>query len=160
MSDKLDPHEQKVVADVARFGWHCMRVASAIDDPIQTTFAYTIGLNHSYGWPELICLGLDTEILQRLLAGAIDELRSQSALPRPGMVLTEVAHGYSCRLAEFSSSLMHQDLGWALWFARHEGYDPSQIQCLQLVWPDRHGRFPDNPDCVVDVRLLQTPVEN
>jgi hypothetical protein len=68
------------------------------------------------------------------------------------MILHKVAEAFPCRLIEFSSSLMHQDLGWALWFARHKGLDPSRIKCLQLVWPDRHGRFPEDPDCIADVR--------
>lgn len=157
MSEQLDAAERKAVDDVARFGWHCIQVFSLPDDPIQTTFAYTVGLSHTHRWPELICLGLETNTLHKLLSNAISELRRRGATPAPGMVLHDVTEGYSCRLIEFSSSLLHKDLGWASWFARREGYDPTRITCLQLIWPDRHGRFPDDPSCIDDVRLLQTP---
>ena len=160
MSETLDPAEQKAVDDIKHHGWHCIRVFSLPDDPVQTTFAYTVGLYHTYGWAELICLGLETGALHKLLSNAIGEIRSSGATPKPGLTLNDVIEGYPSRLVAFSSSLMHQDLGWALWFARHEGYDPTQIQCLQLVWPDRHGRFPDDPDCIPDVRQLQTPAED
>ena len=89
------------------------------DDPVQTTFAYTVGLHHTHRWPELICLGLETDTLHKLLSNAIGELRSNSTSPKPGMILNDVAEGYPFRLIEFASSLMHRDLGWALWFARH-----------------------------------------
>ena len=157
MPDELDAAEQKAVDDVARFGWHCILVFSPPDDPIQTTFAYSVGLSHTYSWPELICLGLETDTLHKLLSNAIGELRQRGVTPAPGVVLNDVAEDYPCRLTEFSSSLLHQDLGWACWFARREGYDPTRIQCLQLVWPDRYGCFPDDPNCIADVRLLQTP---
>src|SRR5688572_286063 len=160
MSEILDTAEQKAVDDVEQYGWHCVQVFSLPGDPVQTTFAYTVGLYHTRRWPELIRLGRETGTLHKLLSNAIGELRNNGTTPKPGMILNDVAEGYPFRLIEFSTSLMHQDLGWALWFARHKGYDPTQIQCLQLVWPDRHGRFPDDPDCIADVRLLQTPAED
>ena len=160
MTEALDTAEQKAVNDVEQYGWHCIKVFSLPDDPVQTTFAYTVGLHHTHRWPELICFGLETDTLHKLLSNAIGELRHSGMAPKPGVILHEVMEAFPCRLIEFSSSLMQQDLGWALWFAQHKGYDPSRIQCLQLVWPDRHGRFPDDPNCIADVRLLQTPAED
>lgn len=160
MSEELDAAEQKAVDDVAQYGWHCIGVFSPPDDPVQTMFNYTIGLSHTYGWPELICFGLEMKTLHKMLSNAIAELRQKGAIPVPGMVLDDVVESYPCRLAEFSSSLLHQDLGWASWFARHEGYDPTRIGCLQLLWPDRHGRFPDDPDCIAEARALQTPAQD
>lgn len=157
MPEQLDAGEQKAVDDVARFGWHCIQVFSLPDDPIQTTFAYTVGLSHTYDWPELISFGLETSTLHKMLSNAIGELRRTNGMPVPGAVLNDVVEGYPCRLAEFSSSLTHQDLGWASWFARREGHDPTRIGCLQLIWPDRHGRFPDDSECIPEVRSLQTP---
>jgi hypothetical protein len=160
MTGQLDTKEQKAVDDVARFGWHCIQVFSLAYDPIQTTFSYTVGLSHTYGWPELICFGLEISTLHKMLSNAIGELQRTNSVPLPGMVLDDVVEDYPCRLNQFCSSLMHQDLGWASWFARREGHDPTRIGCLQLVWPDRHGRFPDDPDCIPDVRSLQTAATN
>lgn len=157
MSQNLNEHEQKAIDDIGRYGWHCIQVFSLLDDPIQTTFAYTVGLSHTRGWPELICFGLETSTLHTLLSNAIAELRHKNTTPTLGVVLDDVVEGYPCRLTLFSESLLHQDLGWASWFARREGHDPARISCLQLVWPDRHGRFPNDPDCIPEIRALQTP---
>ena len=50
-----DSGEQKLLHDVAKFGWHCMKV---FGDNEHEPFAYTIGLFKSYGYPELLIYGL------------------------------------------------------------------------------------------------------
>ena len=160
MADALDEAEQEVVDNIARCGWHCMRVASTADDPIQTVFAYTIGLEHSFGWPELICFGLGPDVLHACLANAIDECRRKAISPQAGLVLAEVLEQYPCRLDAFSVDHHSEHLGWAIWFARYQRRDPKAIRCLQLVWPDRDGRFPDDPACAKGARLLQQPVSS
>lgn len=160
MADSLDEAEREVVDNIARYGWHCMQVASTVDDPIQTVFAYTIGLEHSYGWPEFICFGLAMDVLHACLANAIDDCRRKEISPRAGLVLNEVLEQGFCRLDAFPAAYHDEHLGWAIWFARYQRRDPKAIRCLQLVWPDRDGRFPDDPACAKGARLLQQPVSS
>jgi Domain of unknown function (DUF4262) len=147
--------EQKLVDDVAKFGWHVMKVSSAIDEPEKLPFAYTVGLQTTFGWPELLCYGLETDILARLLNKAVDELRSGAGRPTAGLVLREVAEGFECRLGPVAKCHFAEHLGWAIWFSRYTRQNPSNLQCLQLLWPDREGRFPDEPDCAEGVKELE-----
>ena len=152
---RLEPDEQELVDDVAEYGWHVLLVASGEDEAEEPPFAYTVGLQASFGWPELICFGLPLETMASLINNAVEELRGGAAPPVAGTVLHEVAEGFDCRLSPVAVHHHHEHLGYAIWFARHRREDPAQIRCLQLLWPDRSGRFPDEPDCSDGIKALQ-----
>jgi hypothetical protein len=151
----LDAAEQQLVDDVAAHGWHLLKVFSASDAPDEPPFAYTIGLEASYGWPELLCCGLAPETNAALIRNAIDELRGGAGPPAPGLALREVAEGVECRLSPVAPIHHEEHLGFAMWFAAYRGKDPRSIECLQLLWPDRNGRFPDEDGCSEGVKVLQ-----
>jgi hypothetical protein len=154
----LDHVEQKIVDDVERVGWSVMTVAPRTDsDDPEEWFAYTIGLQKTFGWPEIICFGLATDAMVDILNNAVDELRERILTPAPGIELTEVLNEYPARLAE-SKSIPFNYLGFANWFAEYAGMR-EPLRKLQLLWPDKNGHFPDDPHCVPEVRQLQTPVE-
>jgi len=154
----LDHVEQKIVDDVERVGWSIMTVAPAADsDDPEEWFAYTIGLQKSFGWPEIICFGLATDAMVTMLNNAVAELRERGIVPAPGIELNQVVNDYSARLRE-NESIPFNYLGFANWFAKHAGMSEPPAR-LQLIWPDKNGYFPDDPRCVPEVRQLQTPYE-
>lgn len=150
-----DAAEQKLVDDVDRYGWHVMTVSSAVGEPDEPAFAYTIGLQESFGWPELLCCGLETGTMPLLLNNAVDELRATEAVPAEGLILRDVAAGVECKLSPVAQRHLGSHLGSAIWFARYRGEDARNVSCLQLLWPDRDGRFPDEPDCPEAFRAEQ-----
>jgi hypothetical protein len=152
-----DPAEQNIIDHVREYGWSVMKVAPAVDsDDPDEWFAYTIGLPNTFGWPELICFGLGTEVMGQLLNNAVDDLRNHQLVPQPGLQLNEVAEGFPVRLA-LNRNIPRTYFGYANWFARHSG--KPMPDWLQLVWPDKHGKFPDDPDCLPEVVQMQTPLE-
>lgn len=54
----------RVLSDIRDFGWHVVLVWATDDRP---AFAYTVGLLHTYGHPELIVSGLQDDLLGDLL---------------------------------------------------------------------------------------------
>ena len=152
---RLEPDEQELVDDVVEYGWHVLLVAAGEHEAAEPPFAYTVGLQASFGGPELICFGLPLETMAALLNNAVDELRGGTAPPVAGMVLHDVAEGFACRLSPVAGRHHDEHLGYAIWFARYRREDPARIECLQLLWPDRSGRFPDEEDCSEGVRAIQ-----
>ena len=71
-----DSGERKLLDDVAKFGWHCMKV---FGDNDHEPFAYTIGLFASCGYPELLIYGLPGEVAH---SGAGNDLIAKRR-PRP-----------------------------------------------------------------------------
>ena len=153
----LDHVEQKIVDDVGSTGWSIMAVAprAESDDP-EEWFAYTIGLQKTFGWPEIICFGQATDMMARMLNHAVEELRERHLEPVAGIELTEVLDDYPTRLTP-NKNIPFNYLGFANWFAGHAGM-ANLPERLQLVWPDMDGRFPDDPNCNPDVVELQTPL--
>jgi hypothetical protein len=49
-------------------------------------------------------------------------------------------------------------LNSARWFAEYTGTN-GVVSRLQMLWPDKRGVFPDEPNCEQDVRDAQTPLE-
>lgn len=154
----LSQIEQKIVDCVEEYGWFGLSVSPAAngDDP-EEWFTYTIGLPKSHGWPEIICFGLGGDVAHGLLADAIAECEARAVVPHAGLELTEVVNGYSALLIDGSSIPDHY-FGSAIWYARRAGMQVPPAR-LQLLWPDKAGRFPNDPGCSDEVRELQIPVE-
>ena len=154
----MEQFEKNIIDHVDSVGWSVIKVApeSGGDDPDEW-FAYTIGLSKTFGWPELICFGLDLADMHQILNQAVEECRRRDISPTLGTELIDVLKGFPARLTE-GDHISERYFGYALWFARQYG-ETVNLRRLQLVWPDAEGRFPDDPDCEVGVRLLQTPCE-
>jgi hypothetical protein len=154
----LSKFEQEIVDCVERYGWFGLSVSPRADgDDPDEWFTYTIGLPQTHGWPEIICFGLAGDTAHGLLSDAIAECEAKAAFPGAGMELTEVINGHSALLADASTIPDHY-FGSATWYARLVG-TPAPPPRLQLLWPDKAGKFPNDPACSEEVRRMQTPVE-
>jgi hypothetical protein len=57
--------EQKVIDDIADFGWHCV---NTLAEDEHVAYSFTVGLFQSYGHPELIIFGLPSQVAHQVLA--------------------------------------------------------------------------------------------
>jgi len=138
--------DRKLLDDIATYGWHVMNVFEAKDSP---PFSYTIGLQHSYGHPELIILGLPDNVAHPTLniAGeAIKKGRRYLA----GEVSDEFLEGYGITFRAVPLRHYPPFLGLARWF-----YEGDTFSTLQLVYPDRSGRWPWDPTVSAGFRDAQ-----
>ena len=153
----LDEFEQRIVDCVDEYGWFALSVSPRTDsDDPKEWFTYTIGLQKTHGWPELICFGLASDIAHDVLSDAITECEAKGLLPEAGMELTETLQGRPARLMK-NDDIPFDYLRSANWFAKHAGMSGAPDR-LQLMWPDKDGHFPNDKDCDPEVRRLQTPV--
>lgn len=154
MPHRVNAIEQQIIEGVEKNGWFAVSYVPSADDP-EEWFTYTVGLTKTAGWPEIICLGLDEERSTRMLHDTIVECWERGIRPAPGVGLTNVLEGRTARLKRIDG-LSAPHFAMADWYAGHSG-TPALGERLQLVWPDRDGRLPDDPDCDPDVRDRQTP---
>jgi hypothetical protein len=68
-----DDHERRVVDDVRQYGWHVIGIAEDEEGP---AFAYSIGLTHSFGHPEVIMFGLPVETMFQAVNVIGEEVRA------------------------------------------------------------------------------------
>ena len=68
--------EQQILDNIQQSGWHCNAVGAGESYP---TFVYTVGLEHSYGHPELIIFGLAPATAHGILSKIVQRLSAESA---------------------------------------------------------------------------------
>jgi hypothetical protein len=128
-----DDAERKVIADVERFGWHCVNVLEESGDP---PWSFSVGFYHSWKQPELIVVGLKREAAHAVLnivagtiaaGGTLDYSRSTD----------ELLEGYSCCFVEVPTRHYYEYVGIARWF-----YSGNKFPLYQVVWPSKEGHFP------------------
>ncbi len=119
---------------IDRVGWAVTAVLPTPDDP-GAPFAYTVGLT-AHARPELIVAGLDPVIAQALLNDLAGRVFDTAARFTHGQRIADLLVGYDTVIVDGpGTEALHP--GAAL--AR---YGADRVRLQQIVWPDRHGRFP------------------
>ncbi len=141
-----DKSEQKVIDDIASYGWHCVNIMEERDLP---PYSFTIGLFHSYGHPELIIFGLKAETAHKILAIAADAAKTGAPidLSQPTDALL---NNYACCFVQVPVTEYHEHVGYCRWY-----YQGNDFPLYQVVWPSRSGIYPWHPDATSEFRAIQ-----
>ena len=146
-----DSFDEKLIADIHAYGWHCILVADEHHpehaaenaalrphDVYDATFAYTVGLWLTHGHPEVALVGR-WQAAHGILAAAVDLIEAGGRFA-PGDSSQEVLDGYEARFCAVSEARRDELLTYASWANRRRPFE-----AVQLVLPDRHGRWPWEP---------------
>jgi hypothetical protein len=130
--DDADSVDLAIIENIGRFGWHVVMVP---EDEIGPGFAYTIGLAHSLGAPELAMFGLDIGVMHRVL-----NVLGEQAADGAELVDGQEREGV---LKQHLVALRAADLRWyRTFFGRAIGfYRRPPFPVLQVSWPDPAGVF-------------------
>jgi hypothetical protein len=111
--------------------------------PLETCW-YTIGLT-GHGHPELILFGLPPDnsrpVLHTLAGDVIAGRRTFTA----GQHADDVLEGHQVQLVAVSEPDRHLPVA-----AQYYAATDAAVEALQIVWPDRHHRWPWQPGTRVD----------
>ncbi|WP_134741529.1 DUF4262 domain-containing protein [Nocardioides sp. 503] len=157
--DELD---RRTIDAVLQHGWQVMLVSPdaaccsldhddlADDDPGAhgPAFAYTLGLGHRLGHPELLMSGLDLGVMHRALNAVATRIMA-GLRPVPGDALEDVLAGVPVAVEGVSDEGLLDAVTWSGWFHRRKP------EALALVWPDRTGIFAWQPGAPAILDELQ-----
>jgi Domain of unknown function (DUF4262) len=129
------PEQQQLLADIAESGVHIVHVET--DDG--AGYAHTIGLWESFEQPEVIVFGLPEDVAVDLLETVADEASEERKF-RAGEKADGLLIGYPARFFDVPKELVARLLPDAAW-----AYQEAEFPCVQLVWPDKQGRWPWEP---------------
>lgn len=129
-----DDADQKLLANIDKFGWHVMGVDGEDDYP---GFAFSIGFYYQYQHPEVLIMGLPPELAHTILA-SIQEMLAAGGRIQPWSVVDEVA-SFPLTAVPIHFNHYRAHLGYAMWFYQSLA---APFPALQLVWPDRAGVLP------------------
>jgi hypothetical protein len=127
---------QAVSDDIAAVGWSVVHVPGDTSAP---PWAYTVGLWLSHHHPELVMAGLPDEHMAIILNSVSDQVADGV----PVDVADDIDRICPCTL---TIRPVHPSWRRTPMFAlsdRYYGYAlGGRPDCLQVVWPDRRGRYP------------------
>lgn len=145
-TDDLGPGEKKLLDDVDEYGLHIVHVPEENDG---AGFSYSVGLWHNFEQPEVIVFGLSTEVAHELLNLLADEA-DEGARFTAGTRHDGLLHGYPVRFVEVPKEVYADYLGFATW-----AYEGGDFAAVQLVWPDKQGRWPWDETARIGFRRAQ-----
>jgi uncharacterized protein DUF4262 len=144
--DGFDACDKKVLDDIEKHGWHVVKVLAEAEFP---AFAYSIGLYHSFGHPEVIVIGLNLDVAHCLINEVGEWARAGKRIkfdnPYGGLL-----EGFDCVFRPMNQRHNEQYLGYARWFYRSDDF--PVVQC---VWPDKQGHWPWEPSFNPSWRPMQ-----
>lgn len=167
-----DEQDRRTIDTVLERGWQVVVVADDADcshpdhdehsshdhDEPGPAFAYTVGLGHRAGHPELLISGLNRRVMHRALNDVARRVLTGHRLA-PGDALEDVLAGVPVAIEQVSDGGLRETVTWSAWFHRR----PQGA--LAIVWPDRRGVFawqPGAPEILDELqpREWRDPIEH
>jgi len=134
-----DETDWKVVRDVIEHKCHLVAIPTDEHGP---GYVFSIGLYLHFQHPEFLLIGLDYQVAGTAI-NDMSALIQQGRRFRHRDIVNEIFENVSVMLVDVHPKFYREFLGTALWFYRSVGYE---FPVLQIVWPDKRGRFPWDSD--------------
>jgi hypothetical protein len=146
----LDDNKCKALSDISEYGCHVLGVMEGEGQP---RFSYSIGIGKQQSKPDLIIVGLKSELAHSMINNYKDRLLDGETF-EPGKYYSDFLEGFDVCFVEVDKSHYGEYLGWGLWF-----YDSYDFEMLQLIWPTTEGVWPWD-DRKSDFYMWSQPILN
>lgn len=130
-----DEADERLFSNVRQYGCHIMHI---LEEERAPEFSFSIGLYLNYTHPEIVTFGLRHQITQRTINNIASMIREGQEFG-DGQTSEEIFEGIEVVFLGVERKYYGAYLGYANWFYQHLA---APFPALQLVWPDRAGRFP------------------
>lgn len=137
MKQPLDKHEQKALDNIEKYGCH---VISVMEGDGQPAFTYSVGIEKMQNKPELIIVGLKSQLAHSMVNNYNDRI-TQGENIEPGRFYQDFLGGFDVCFIEVSKKYYREYFGWDLWL-----YGGTDFKVLQLIWPTTAGIWPWDED--------------
>ncbi len=134
----MNAYERQILDHIERHG---CSVTSVFDpDGVAPPFTYSIGITKTTGAPELIVVGLESDLAHWLVNEYKRRTRKGETF-EPGVPYAGFLEGFDVRFGAVSRGNRERYMRSACWL--HGGPD---FEALQLIWPSTTGTWPWDPD--------------
>ena len=156
-----DDDDRRTIDTVLQHGWQVVLVSDEVgcDHPghaeedhehASPAFAYTVGLGHRCGHPDLLISGLDPQVMHRALNDLAQRVVQGRRLA-PGDVLEDVLAGVPVVVEQVAGVALAETVTWSGWFHRRAP------EALAIVWPSTAGLFAWQPGAPAVLDERQPP---
>lgn len=124
----------RLLSNVRTVDFHMIGVP---EDDEGSGFAYTVGLEHTLGHPDVIVTGLDVDVSFALLHEVVGLIRSGARLADGSRREDVLANDVPVQFRSMSGAWYPEYVQQAVNF-----YGADTFTMLVLYWPDQKGNFP------------------
>ena len=129
----MDEHEKKALDNIEKYGCHVMNVMEEGD---LTGFTYSIGINKKQNKPDVVVMGLKSELAHSMVNNYKDRLIKGEVF-ESGKSYSDFLGDFDVCFIKVAKKHFKEHFGWGLWL--HKGDD---FEVLQMVWPTTEGVWP------------------
>ncbi len=133
----MDENDQKALDNIAKYGCHVLNIMEGEGEP---SFSYSIGIGKQQGKPDLIVVGLKSDLAHLIINNYKDRLLAGDSF-EPGKYYSDFLGDFDVCFILVDKAHYKEFLGWGLWLNNGD-----EFEMLQLVWPTTTGVWPWNPD--------------
>jgi len=145
----LSTPDAKVLQDIQRVGWHATGVFASEGEE-GPEWAFSIGLFHSFGHPEIIVMGLPLERCMDVVNVVGEQVQRGHRYDSQHLYADILDDPYKCAFREVNPRHYREYVGYALWF-----YEDDPFPLMQCFWPDKDNRLPLEDGCNEYVKTVQ-----
>ncbi|AZO02071.1 DUF4262 domain-containing protein [Mesorhizobium sp. M2A.F.Ca.ET.043.02.1.1] len=142
-----DAEEAKALADIDEFGCHILYVLEEDEVP---PFAYSVGIEHNFGVPELVVIGLKPELSMTIVNEYCRRVRGGERFRIGERASGFLGGGFDCQFGAVHPDHYPEYFGWNIWF-----YDGPDFRIMQLIFPTTSGVWPWDAEADEWVRKRQ-----
>ncbi|HBO37552.1 MAG TPA: DUF4262 domain-containing protein [Pasteurellaceae bacterium] len=134
-----DDYDSQVLDQINEVGWYNIHVAG---ENGESAFAFSLGYFHKQNHPEIIIIGLSGKQAQQLLNIAAVKVFGAKEKIEPYKKYEYFTESLSVAFVPVDLEHYGEYLGYANWYY---GSMSKPYPVLQMVWPDREGKYPWEP---------------
>lgn len=138
--DVVHDAQDAILEQIKEKGWASVSVL-ADDDSGEPPFTYSVAFEGAFQSPEIVMVGLEPELAQKLVDVIAGHLEHQTIeITGAKQRIPNVIQGYDILVRPVSPEAARR-LATAAFLCDDEA------RLVQICIPDRDGRLPDDPDC-------------
>jgi len=123
--------------NIADFGCHLVLIEA---DNYLPGFVYSIGLFERFNHPEIICFGLDINVMASIINEVCAQIKDGTSFTT-NLNYPDFLQDYNIQFIDVDESYYRNYLGYGRWY-----YNKNNFPALQLIWPDKQHNFPWHKD--------------
>lgn len=154
--DRDMSHRDKIEFMLEREGWAIDAVPARTDtDPALPRYAFTIGFEDRFDFPEVCVVGLSPVACRGLFDLVADALAGGTDLPVGPAFIGLLDGGQPCALVPLDAAATADMFPSLVQHHLLAGDGPSDFHMVQLVWPDAAGALPWEPGFAPELVTVQ-----
>lgn len=140
------PDRELILKNIQQHDCHLVLVQP---DNYLPGFVYSIGLFEKFNHPEIICIGLEINLMAALINDVCAQIKEGKKFIS-GRRYSEIIRDYDVEFLE--AAPLHYDgyVNYATWY-----YKEIEFPVRQMVWPDSKGLFPWEDGVEIDTKFTQ-----